>query len=146
MCPHSAQRRRCSHHPFDAKHSTQPVPLGFAFGSKAPSLDDVIGLPVVDVPLVLTVFIRSGLTVLLLLSSHRFTGADRLFVLRGYVRRNIFRLVVRVREVVIIHFVRILPHRGKSIRPAPKQDEGSDLRKAAGNATESRLAMGSVPV
>src|SRR5271168_1879370 len=31
MWPHSAHRRRCSHHPSVAKHSTQPVPLGFAY-------------------------------------------------------------------------------------------------------------------
>jgi len=30
MWPHSAHRRRCNHHPPEARHSTQPVPLGFA--------------------------------------------------------------------------------------------------------------------
>ena len=113
MCPHSAHRRRCSHQPFDARHSAQPVPLGFDFGSIAPSLDDVIGLAVVDVPLVLTVFIDGRLAVLLLLSSHCFTRTDRPFVLRGYVGRDIFGLVVRVRQVVFIHDVPILPDRGK---------------------------------
>ena len=113
MCPHSAHRRRCSHQPFDARHSTQPVPLGFDFGSIAPSLDDVIGLAVMDVPLVLTVFVGGRLAVLLLLSSHCFTRTDRPFVLRGYVGRDIFGLVVRVRQVVVIHDVPILPDRGK---------------------------------
>ena len=28
MWPHSAQRRRCSHHPSASRHSTHPVPLG----------------------------------------------------------------------------------------------------------------------
>ena len=32
MCPHSAHRRRCSHHPSVAKQSTQPVLVGFAVG------------------------------------------------------------------------------------------------------------------
>src|ERR1700689_309108 len=31
MWPHSAHRRRCSPHPSVARHSTQPVPLGFTF-------------------------------------------------------------------------------------------------------------------
>jgi len=32
MCPHSAQRRKCSHHCPAFVHSAQPVPLGAAFG------------------------------------------------------------------------------------------------------------------
>src|ERR1700729_2891703 len=32
MCPHSAQRRKCSHQPPLAKHSTQPSPLGLTAG------------------------------------------------------------------------------------------------------------------
>ena len=32
-CPHWAQRRRCTHHPPDASHSTQPGPLGATVGS-----------------------------------------------------------------------------------------------------------------
>jgi hypothetical protein len=41
MCPHSAHRRRCSHQPFDAKHSTQPDPLGLAFGL-IPSISELM--------------------------------------------------------------------------------------------------------
>jgi len=33
MCPHAAQRRKCSHHPPAARQSTQPSPLGSALGS-----------------------------------------------------------------------------------------------------------------
>jgi hypothetical protein len=33
MCPHCAHRRRCSHQPPFASHSTQPVPLGGTDGS-----------------------------------------------------------------------------------------------------------------
>jgi ribosome-associated toxin RatA of RatAB toxin-antitoxin module len=33
MWPQAAQRRRCTHQPPDASHSTQPVPLGTAAGS-----------------------------------------------------------------------------------------------------------------
>src|ERR1700679_3457736 len=48
-CPHSAQRRRCSHQPLpDAKHSTQPVPLGFTVG-----LTPSILLGVIDILMVL---------------------------------------------------------------------------------------------
>ena len=32
MCPRSAQRRRCNHHPSAARHSRQPVPLGVETG------------------------------------------------------------------------------------------------------------------
>src|ERR1700754_4819949 len=35
MCPHDAQRRRCTHQPPTASHSTQPVPLGGTAGSTA---------------------------------------------------------------------------------------------------------------
>src|SRR5690349_7588239 len=37
MCPHSAQRRRCSHQPSPspARHSAQPVPLGGTVGSSS---------------------------------------------------------------------------------------------------------------
>jgi hypothetical protein len=35
MCPHAAQRRRCTHQPPPASHSTQPVPLGGTAGSTA---------------------------------------------------------------------------------------------------------------
>src|SRR5580704_7960277 len=33
MCPHWAHRRRCTHHPWAASHSTHPVPLGGTDGS-----------------------------------------------------------------------------------------------------------------
>src|SRR5215469_1040311 len=42
MWPHSAHLRRCNHHPPRAKHSTQPVPLGFTVGL-IPSLSDFMG-------------------------------------------------------------------------------------------------------
>src|SRR5215467_16023520 len=35
ICPHCAQRRRCTHQPPTASHSTQPVPLGGTAGSTA---------------------------------------------------------------------------------------------------------------
>src|SRR4051812_30022616 len=43
MCPHCAQRRRCSHQPAELSHSRQPVPLGAAVTS-TPSV--VMGPPV----------------------------------------------------------------------------------------------------
>src|SRR5262249_17386884 len=39
MCPHAAHRRRCTHHPPAASHSTQPVPLGGTAGSTAVVMD-----------------------------------------------------------------------------------------------------------
>jgi hypothetical protein len=35
MCPHAAQRRKCTHQPPIASHSTHPAPLGGTKGSMA---------------------------------------------------------------------------------------------------------------
>lgn len=40
MCPHAAHRRRCTHHPPSASHSTHPEPLGGTDGSTAASIVD----------------------------------------------------------------------------------------------------------
>jgi hypothetical protein len=46
MCPHAAQRRRCTHQPPIASHSTQPVPLGGTAESTAVLMQ--ASLPVAD--------------------------------------------------------------------------------------------------
>src|SRR5216683_6811719 len=41
MCPHCAHRRRCTHQPPAASHSTQPSPLGGTEGS-IPAISDML--------------------------------------------------------------------------------------------------------
>src|ERR1700722_7022090 len=45
MCPHAAQRRRWTHQPPAASHSTQSVPLGGTEGSMAALMQVSLPLP-----------------------------------------------------------------------------------------------------
>src|SRR5580693_953717 len=55
MWPHSAHLRRCNHHPPEAAHSAQPVPLGSAAGLM-PSLSDFTCLAIGDARVALANF------------------------------------------------------------------------------------------
>src|ERR1700720_3012432 len=46
MCPHAAQRRKCTHQPPIASHSTHPAPLGGTEGSMAALMQ--ASLPVLE--------------------------------------------------------------------------------------------------
>src|SRR5712692_5389360 len=47
MCPHCAHRRRCTHQPPAASHSTQPSPLGGTEGS-IPGISVIQCLPLIQ--------------------------------------------------------------------------------------------------
>jgi hypothetical protein len=49
MCPHWAHRRRCSHQPPVASHSTQPVPLG-GIETSIPGVAFTVASPRIGVP------------------------------------------------------------------------------------------------
>src|ERR1700730_981010 len=51
MCPQCAQRRKWSHQPPLARHSTHPEPLGGAVGSMS-ILSSIHGDPVIDVSII----------------------------------------------------------------------------------------------
>src|ERR1700677_1121240 len=56
-----------------------------------------------DIPLILAVFVEAALTVLLLFPPRSLGGLERQLLLRGHIGCDLFDLVVRVGQIVIVH-------------------------------------------